>query len=180
LHARSSADFETLVIRPATVCGYSPRQRLDLTVNILTCHAVENKQIKVFGGTQKRPNIHIDDICRFYVELLGLPAPMINGRTFNAGYQNNTVMQIATTVRDIVQSRSKLGSIEIVTTPTDDNRSYHISSARIQRELGLVPQRTIEDAVQDLLTAFERGLLPNAMTDDRYYNVRLMRRVVMS
>jgi nucleoside-diphosphate-sugar epimerase len=180
LHARSSGDFETLVIRPATVCGYSPRQRLDLTVNILTTHAVENRQIKVFGGAQKRPNIHIDDICRFYVELLSLPASMINGRTFNAGFQNNTVMQIASTVQKLVESQSKLGPIAIVTTPSDDNRSYHISSARIQRELGLAPQRTIEDAVQDLLRAFERGLLPNAMSDERYYNVRLMRRMVMS
>ncbi|MDH5672767.1 MAG: SDR family oxidoreductase [Myxococcales bacterium] len=174
---RSSPDFNTLVIRPATVCGYSPRQRLDLTVNILTAHAINNGRITVFGGAQKRPNIHIGDICRFYLELLRAPEESINGRIYNAGYQNHTVSQIAEIVRSVLLGRGVLKEVEIVTTPSNDDRSYHISSERIARDLGLRANHTIEDAVSDLAEAFERGLLPDAMTDERYYNVRLMRRV---
>src|SRR2546427_2912680 len=86
-----SPSFTTVIIRPATVCGYSPRMRLDLTVNILTNHAVNKHKITVFGGTQKRPNIHIDDITELYVQLITIPAEKIAGETFNAGYQNHTV-----------------------------------------------------------------------------------------
>ena len=93
-------DFTVLILRPATVCGYSPRLRLDLTVNILTNHAVNNNRIKVFGGDQKRPNIHIEDVADLYVESLSYPKEKIAGQIFNAGYENHSVRQIADLVKE--------------------------------------------------------------------------------
>lgn len=161
--------FVTLILRPATVCGYSPRLRLDLTVNILTAHAVTNRLIKVFGGEQMRPNIHIEDMADLHVQALQWPDENIDGRIFNAGYENHRVGEIAAIVRKVVGQ-----DVKIVTTPTDDNRSYHISSDRIRRELGFVPKHTIEDAVRDLVAAFNAGKIPNSMTDNRYYNIKTM------
>ena len=164
--------FTTLIVRPSTVCGYSPRLRLDVVVNILTNNAVNTRKIKVFGGEQMRPNLHIDDMVRLYVESLEWPAPKIDGRIYNVGYHNFTVRQIADKVRTVVGP-----DIEIVTTPTDDNRSYHVSSERIKRELGFAAVRSLEDAVKDLQNAFRSNLIPNSMTDDRYYNIKRMQRL---
>lgn len=170
------ADFNTVTLRPATVCGDSPRLRLDLTVNILTNHAVNTGQIKVFGGSQKRPNIHIDDVTDLYLQLLDEPAERVSGKIFNAGYENHTVAEIATFVRDVVR-REVPGREElaIVTTPSDDLRSYHISSQKIARELGYRPRRSIEDAVRDLVQAFAAGRVPDSMQDPRYFNVEMMK-----
>lgn len=162
-------DFVTLILRPATVCGYSPRLRLDLTVNILTNHAVNNRLIEVFGGQQMRPNIHIEDVTDLYLKALEWPDEAIDGKIFNAGYENQRVAEIAEMVHQIVGP-----DVVVVTTPTDDNRSYHISSDKIKHELGFVPQHTIEDAVHDLVVAFESGKIPNPMTDTRYYNIKTM------
>jgi nucleoside-diphosphate-sugar epimerase len=170
-----SSDFTTVVIRPATVCGYSPRQRLDLTVNILTNHAVNLGRITVFGGTQMRPNIHIADVVDLYTMLLELPDERIAGQIFNAGYQNQTIAEIAGIVQEVVQQEMPgRERIEIVTTPSDDIRSYHISSEKIKRELGFVPQHTIEDAVRDLIAAFRANKIPHSMTDMGYYNIKTM------
>lgn len=173
LFRHASPEFTTVAIRPATVCGYSPRLRLDLTVNILTLSAIETGRITVFGGTQKRPNLHIDDMTDLYVSLLTMEGARIAGRTYNAGYQNHTVAEIAEIVRSVV-ARDVPGRerLEIVTTPSNDLRSYHISSERIARELGFVPKRTIEDAVRDLCRAFREGKVPNPTTDIQYYNVK--------
>ncbi|MBT3331275.1 MAG: NAD-dependent epimerase/dehydratase family protein [Rhodospirillaceae bacterium] len=161
--------FVTLTLRPATVCGYAPRLRLDLTVNILTNHAINNNKITVFGGEQKRPNINVEDMTDLYVECLQYPDEVIDGKVFNAGYENHTVSQIAEMVRSNVGE-----SVDIITTPTDDNRSYHVSSAKMQRELGFTPRHSIDDAVSSLTKAFAAGKVPNAMDDARYYNVKLM------
>jgi nucleoside-diphosphate-sugar epimerase len=161
--------FVTLTLRPATVCGYAPRLRLDLTVNILTNHAINNGKITVFGGAQKRPNINIEDMTDLYVKCLQYPDEMIDGKVFNAGYENHTVMNIAEIVRHSIGE-----GVEIATTPTDDNRSYHVSSAKMQRELGFTPRYTIDDAVDSLRDAFAAGKVPNPMTDPVYYNVKLM------
>lgn len=167
----TSCDFATVVLRPATVCGYGPRLRLDLTVNILTNHAVNHGRIRVFGGNQYRPNIHIEDITDLYVHVLDRPAAQISGSVYNAGYKNHTVAQIAGIVRDVVGRND----VEIVTEPTDDLRSYRISSEKIRRELGYEPSHTIEDAVRGLHEAFKQGRIPNAADDPRYYNVKLMK-----
>lgn len=173
LFTYQSPGFTTVTIRPATVCGYSPRLRLDLTVNILTASAIETGRITVFGGSQQRPNIHIEDMTDLYVSLLAMEPTRIAGRTYNAGYQNRTVAEIAEIVREVVAAeipgRERL---EIVTTPSNDLRSYHISSERIAQELGFVPKRTIEDAVRDLCRAFAEGRVPDALGDVRYYNVK--------
>jgi nucleoside-diphosphate-sugar epimerase len=161
--------FVALVLRPATVCGYSPRLRLDLSVNILTNQAVNNKRVTVFGGQQMRPNIHIDDITDLYVKTLEWPDEAIDGRIFNAGYENHRVIEIAEMVRGVVGE-----DVEIVTTPTDDHRSYHISSDRIKNELGFTPTHTIDDAIRDLTAAFRAGKIPNPMTDIHYYNIKMM------
>lgn len=169
----SSARFAPVIIRSATVCGYSPRMRLDLTVNILTNHAVNRGKIVVFGGSQKRPNVHIEDITDLYAALLHMPAEKVRSRTYNAGHRNFTVAEIALMVRDVVQREMpELGAIPLETTPTDDLRSYQISSELIKAELGWEARRTLEDAVVDLCRAFRSGLIPDALTDDRYYNVK--------
>jgi nucleoside-diphosphate-sugar epimerase len=168
--------FTTVVIRPATVCGYSPRTRLDLAVNILTNLAVNKRRITVFGGSQKRPNIHIDDISDLYVKLLELPAEKIDGGIWNAGYQNHTVADLAKMVKAIVESEfPEKSPIEIVTSPTDDLRSYHVGSDKIARDLGFKPKRTVEDAIRDLCRAFRAGKLPDSLDNPRYFNVKVMK-----
>ena len=165
--------FTCVTIRPATICGYSPRMRFDLSVNILTNHAINNHKITVFGGSQLRPNLHIQDMCDLYQLLLTAPDEKISGQTFNAGYQNQSIMDIAKIVRRVVKEEfPDIGEIEIVTTPTDDIRSYHINSDKIARVLGFRPKYSIEDAVRDLCKAFKAGKLPNSMTDDLYFNVK--------
>ena len=168
-----SEEFVPVVLRPATVCGYSPRQRLDLTVNVLTAHAVERGLITVFGGGQTRPNIHVQDLVDLYVLLLEAPAEKVSGRVFNAGYQNKTVAALARLVQGVVE-REVPGRerVEVVTAPTNDTRSYRIHSGRLQRELGFTPRRSIEDAVRDLIAAFRGGLLPDPLGNPRYYNLR--------
>ena len=161
--------FTTVTIRPATVCGYSPRLRLDLTVNILTNHAINKGKITVFGGEQRRPNLHIEDMTDLYLQLLAAPDKQIAGKIWNAGYHNLKVREIADVVRKVVGQ-----NIPIETQPTDDNRSYHISSAKIDREFGFKAGHSVEDAVRDLTAAFRGGRIPNPLTDIRYYNIKTM------
>jgi nucleoside-diphosphate-sugar epimerase len=167
--------FHALVLRPATVCGYAPRLRLDVVVNLLTAHAYYNRRIKVFGGPQRRPNIHIKDVCAIYVMSLGADASLIDGRIYNAGYENHPVSELAEMVRRVVGE-----DVEVVTEPTDDLRSYHISSRRIERELGFKPAHTIEEAVGDLVAAFDARLAPGAMDHPRYYNIRTMQHELLA
>jgi nucleoside-diphosphate-sugar epimerase len=173
-----SSGLVPVVIRPATICGYSSRQRLDLTVNILTNHAVNAGRITVFGGAQMRPNLHIDDMVDLYLMLLKAPDALVAGKIYNAGHQNHSVARTAEIVRDVVRRMMPdRGEVAIVTTPSDDPRSYHISSEKIKRELGFLPKRTIEDGARDLVRAFQAGRLPDPMTDVRYYNIQMMKAV---
>lgn len=168
-----SDSFTTVIIRPATVCGYSPRQRLDLAVNILTNLAVNNRKITIFGGSQKRPNIHVDDIAELYVDLLERPAAQIAGKIFNAAFENHTISELGEMVRCTVnREMPELGEIHVETSPSNDLRSYHVSSAKIRRELGWAPKRTVEDAIRDLCDAFRTGKLPNSLNDSKYFNVK--------
>jgi len=168
-----SSEFTTIIVRPATICGYSPRMRFDLSVNILTNHAVNKRVITVFGGAQKRPNIHIDDIADLYVQLLEFPDEMISGETFNAAYENHTIAALAEIVRSVVQEEFPDGDpIQIKFTPSDDMRSYHVSSQKIADRLGYVPRRSIEEAVRDICDALKAGKLPDSLDDDSYVNVR--------
>jgi nucleoside-diphosphate-sugar epimerase len=168
----TSDDFETVIIRPATVCGYAKRQRLDVVVNILTNLAYNNRKIKVFGGDQLRPNIHIQDMVNIYLEVLAAKRELVNGEIFNAGYDNFKVSDIALTVKEVVGS-----DIEIETLPTDDNRSYHVSSDKIKKTLNFVPKHTIKDAIRDLTEAFEENKLPNSLKDSKYFNIKKMQEI---
>ena len=176
LFKHQSPGFVCTTIRPATLCGYAPRQRLDLSVNILTNHAVHNRNITVFGGSQKRPNLHVQDMVDLYNLLLTVPDEKIAGQIFNAGFQNMSIMEIARIVKRVVQEMfPEKGEIPIATTPTDDIRSYHVNSDKIQRMLGFKPKHTIEDAVRDLCAAVKAGKLPNSMDDNFYFNVRRLK-----
>lgn len=172
-------DFTTIVVRPATVCGYSPRMRFDLTVNILTNHAVNRGRILVFGGEQKRPNVHIDDICELYVDLLSRPKEMVAGETFNAAYQNQTVRELAEIVRDVVEEEMPAKKpIPIETTTSNDPRSYHVSSRKIAAKLGWHPKRNIQDAVRDICHAFRAGKFPaNTLENEAFVNVRAIKKL---
>lgn len=168
--------FVTLTIRPATVCGYAPRQRLDVIVNILTNHAFNTGRVKVFGGDQLRPNIHVDDMTDLYVRSLEWADADIDGKIYNVGRENHTVRQLSDMVRNIVGTR--LGrEIAVDVVPTDDNRSYHVSSEKIRRELGFVATRSIENAVEGLAEAMAAGKLPDSMNDARYFNIKTMQAV---
>ncbi len=170
--------FTCVTLRPATICGYGPRMRLDLSVNILTNLAVNTGKITVFGGNQLRPNLHIDDMADVYEMMIEAPAESIDGETFNIGYQNLSIARIAEIVRDVVSREvPDRSSITIETTSTNDPRSYHINSDKIRRVLGYAPKRTVEDAVRDLCRAFNDGRLPRSLEDDRYFNVRRMKAV---
>src|ERR1700722_14867771 len=178
LWKHKSDDFTCTVIRPATLCGYSPRTRLDLSVNILTNHAVNKGKITVFGGNQMRPNLHIEDMVDAYVMMLEAPKEKIQGEVFNIAFQNYSIADIAKIVKKIVeQEMPELGNIEIVTTPSNDNRFYHVNSDKVRRVLGFEPKRNLEDAVRDLTRAFKNHLMPNSFDDDWYYNVRTMKKI---
>jgi len=164
-----SEDFTPVVIRPATVCGYSPRQRLDVVVNILTNLAYHKRAITIFGGKQLRPNIHINDMAKVYEILIEAPKSKISGEIFNAGYENHSVLELANTVQKVIGD-----DVSLKSSFTNDNRSYHISSKKIKKTLGFEPMNTISDAVNDLKFAFKKGLLPNSLTDEKYFNIKMM------
>lgn len=157
------------ILRPATLCGYAPRLRLDLTVNILTIHALANRRIRVFGGDQLRPNLHIGDMVNAYLEFLAAPAAKIDGQAFNIGYQNRSVKDIAQIVRTTIGD----DDIEIVFEPSDDQRSYHVNSDKVKAVLGFEPCFTIEDAVQSLLTAWQHQRIQQPF-GSMHHNIKRM------
>lgn len=167
-------NFTTVTIRPATVCGYSPRQRMDVVVNILTNLAYHKREISIFGGDQLRPNIHIADMVEAYMILLTSPKEKIAGKIFNAGYENQSVRELAETVKRVVGK-----DVKLIATPTNDNRSYHISSKKIKEELGFEAKHSISDAVEDLCDAFDKGLLFNSLENEMYFNIKRMRNLKM-
>lgn len=169
LEEERAPGFHTTIIRPATVCGFSPRQRLDVIVNIFANQAVNNGKLRIFGGTQLRPNIHIRDMCRVYRVCLELPVSQVDGRIYNVGFENLSVLQLATTVKSVVGD-----NVEMSIEPTDDLRSYHISSERIRRELNFSPEFTIEQAVRDLKRAFEEERFENPLGNPLYFNIKRM------
>ena len=166
-------DFTCTILRPATICGYSPRTRFDLSVNLLTNQAIKTGRITVFGGDQMRPNLHIDDMVDAYLLMLVAPHDKVQGEIFNIGFENRSIRDIANTVNRIVGDNH----LEVVTTPSDDPRSYRLNSDKIMHVLGFVPKRGIEDGVYDLVRAFDNHLLPDSITDDWYYNVRTMKKL---
>jgi len=169
-------DTTAVTIRPATVCGYAPRLRLDVVVNILTINALVNKKIKIFGGSQLRPNLNIKDMVRAYELLLTAPPQKIDKEIFNAGYQNLPVSEIAESVKQVIGD----DSIALETIPTEDNRSYHINSDKISQTLGFLAQHTVEEAVQSLCVAYKENQLVNPLNNSNYYNIKRMQEVNLS
>ena len=173
LNSYASDAFTVTTIRPATVCGYSPRQRLDLVVNILVNHAVNKGAIRVFGGTQYRPNLHIEDMCRAYLHVLDESPERVQQQVFNVGGINHTVTELAEIVRENVG-----GDVFLTVEPTDDNRSYRIASDHIREALGFEPHKGVPDAVRDLVDAFRAGLLPDSFEDSNYFNIQKMNEII--
>jgi nucleoside-diphosphate-sugar epimerase len=178
LKKHTDANFVGVIFRPATVCGYAPRQRLDLSVNILTNHAINKGKITVFGGDQLRPNLHIQDYADLCKLLLTAPQEKVANETFNCGFQNMSIMAIAMIVKKVVEEFfPENGNTPIDVTTSDDPRSYHINSEKIYKALGFRPKYSIEDAVRGLCTAFREGKLPNSFDDNKYFNVRTMKAI---
>ncbi len=165
----NSDDFTTVTIRPATVCGYSTRQRLDVVVNILTNLAYHNRKITVFGGDQLRPNLHINDMIESYYLVLNAKKNLISNQIFNVGFENKKVIELANIVKEIIGNDVILEKKE-----TDDNRSYHISSRKITEILNFKTQFTVEDAVIDLKKAFNEKQLVNTLENEMYFNIKRM------
>jgi nucleoside-diphosphate-sugar epimerase len=163
-------DFTTVVFRPATVCGYSLRQRFDLSVNILTAHAMINKKILVFGGAQFRPNLHIEDMVDAYVKILEAPDSLIHRNIFNVGGENLSMSQIANTVKSQMDF-----DVAIEQTHTDDLRSYRIDSTKIKDTIGFAPKRGVKEAVIDIKLAFNNGLYNKPFNDSKYINISRMK-----
>jgi nucleoside-diphosphate-sugar epimerase len=162
----SYADSMTVqIVRPATVCGYSPRQRLDVSVNMLTMQAILNGRITVFGGNQIRPNIHIDDITDLYLFLLDHPE---HAGIYNAGFENISILDIAKLVQKYVPA-------EIVVTESSDPRSYRVNSDKLLKT-GFRPKKTVEDAIKELMGMYSQGRLSN---EDRWYNLKWMEKTVL-
>jgi nucleoside-diphosphate-sugar epimerase len=168
----STKDFVTLIVRPATVCGYSPRQRLDLVVNILTNLAYHKREITIFGGDQLRPNIHIQDMARAYELFINENNEKINGKIFNIGFENQSVNQLAYQVQKVIGADVKIKKL-----PTNDNRSYHISSKKIQDELGFIANFSILNAIEDLKYVFEKKLLSDCLANENYFNIKKMQSI---
>ena len=169
LNSYKSDDFITTTIRPSTVCGYAKRQRLDLVVNILTNHAFHNREIKVFGGDQLRPNVHIDDMVDSYLAVLNADTKKVNGQVFNVGFKNQSVNELANDVREVIGD-----DVKIINSKSDDNRSYHVSSEKIRDTLGFETKYTVKNAVSDLKNAFEKKLLTNTFNDELFFNIKRM------
>jgi nucleoside-diphosphate-sugar epimerase len=153
------------IVRPATVCGYSPRMRLDLSVNMLTMQALTGNEITVFGGNQTRPNIHIDDITDLYLFLL--EQPEVRG-IYNAGFENLSIMEIAQVVSD------KIGA-PIVVSPSTDPRSYRVNSDKLLAT-GFRPRKTVNDAITEIVGKYQRGILRD---EERFHNLKWMQREVV-
>ena len=171
LFKHQSPDLVCTIIRPATVCGYAPRMRFDLTVNIITAHAVEKGIITVFGGVQKRPNLHIKDMTACYKLMLTAPEDKIAGQIFNVGAQNMKVSEVAELASAVVEREMGI-KVGIKAEPSTDVRSYHINSDKIFHVLGFKPQFTVEDAIKDLCVRFKDGYWKDALTNPLYTNVK--------
>ena len=165
-------DFIGLIIRPATVCGFSEKMRFDLSVNILTNFAYHKGYINVFGGEQYRPNIHINDMIRIYDFLIFENIEKFNGETFNAGLQNLKIKEIANIVKGVVEEKLQ-NKIDIRITKSDDIRSYRINSDKIQKILKFKFTHSIKDAVVDICDGFESGTIKDSF-NEKFQNIRVL------
>ena len=170
VRSAASKEFCTVNIRPATICGYSPRQRFDLTVNKLTADGIRKKIITVHGGEQRRPNVGISDVINLYAQLIETEASLINGKTFNFGFENHKIIDIAKIIeQELIDLNPKIEITEVF-----DNRDYHISSKYIQSVLNYKPVSSIKNEVAELRRQFEKGVFPD-IDAPQYYNLKVMK-----
>jgi nucleoside-diphosphate-sugar epimerase len=163
-------DFTCCVLRPATVCGHSKRQRLDLVVNILTNLAYNKKEVSIYGGEQLRPNINIKDMCNAYLFLIKQPKKLISGEVFNIGFENYSVNALCDLVTKNIKHKVLIKRLK-----SDDNRSYHISSKKIQKKLGFSNYYNIEDAIIELINIFKKKILIDPLNNEIYFNIKRMK-----
>ena len=169
-----SDNFITTTLRPATVCGYAPRQRLDVVVNILTNLAFHKREITIFGGKQLRPNINIQDMANAYINIIEAPIEKVNKQIFNVGGENHSVEELAVIVRNQIGK-----DVSLTKTPTNDDRSYHISSQKIYETINFRPTHSIDDAVLSLKKAFEENELKDPLENKLYFNIKTMQSIKM-
>ena len=163
-----SNDIKIHNIRPATVCGWSPRMRLDVSVNMLTFQALKNNKITVFGGSQVRPNIHIQDMIRVYEHFLNENHNIKSGN-YNAGFENISILQIAENISAKISS-------EIVITESNDPRSYRQNSDKLL-STGFIHSYSVEDAIDEIIKRYAAGEL---VDKDEYHTVKTMKNLELS
>lgn len=172
LLSHTNSNFFGTVVRPATVCGYSPRQRLDLVVNILTNFAYFKKKIKIFGGFQLRPNIHISDMVNSYLCIINSERSKVKDQIFNVGFENHSVQKLAELVAANIDDKIDLEYLD-----SNDNRSYHIDSKKISSTLNFKPRKNINEAIKDLIKAFQKKNLYNTFDNVEYFNIKKMQKI---
>ncbi len=166
-------ELEYVFVRPSTLCGYAPRLRLDLSVNILTINALINNKIKIFGGEQMRPALHINDMTRFYKLMLEAPKEKIHQQAFNVSCENKTIKDIGKMVKRVIGD----SSIEFEVTPSEDNRSYHVNADKMKRVLGFECKYSLQDAVRSIIEAYNNGLIIDGLNNPFYYNIKRMNEI---
>jgi nucleoside-diphosphate-sugar epimerase len=165
--------FTGIIIRPATVCGFSEKMRFDLTVNILTNFAYNKGYIRVFGGKQSRPNLHIDDMCELYKKLISQDIKKINGEIFNVGTENLKILEVAEKVKSVMKKKLNKNDIEIRVEESADIRSYMINSDKIKNILGFQFKKTVINAIEDLCDAFEKKIIKDSFSDE-WSNIKVL------
>lgn len=170
LLAERDNSMPVTIVRPAAICGYSPRLRLDLSVNTLTIHALVNHKMTVYGGEQQRSQIHVKDISDFYLKLLDYPENKINSQIYNVTCGNFKIIEIARLISTTLIDQDI--SLEVI--PQNDNRSYHISGKKAREELGFIPKFSVADAITDVKNAYESGLIKKPLSNPRFYNHKVI------
>jgi nucleoside-diphosphate-sugar epimerase len=167
-------NFVGLIIRPATVCGFSEKMRFDLTVNILTNYAYNKGYLRVFGGKQSRPNLHIDDMCELYKKIISEDVSSFNGEIYNAGTENLKIIEIAEKVKSLIEKKYKIkGDIDIRVEESADIRSYMINSDKIQKHLGFMFKKNVNDAIEDLCKAFDKHMIIDSFSE-KWSNIKVL------
>ena len=165
--------FEYVFVRPATLCGYAPRLRLDLSINILTLNGLVNEKIKVFGGTQMRPALNIRDMVRFYELMLTAETHLINHKAFNVSYDNKTIQELAVQVKKTINNKKVIISKEL----SNDSRSYHVNADKIKNELKFECKYNFNDAINSIISNYELGILIDPLNNELYHNVKRMKNI---
>ena len=163
----SSLDFTTVSMRCGTVCGWSPRMRFDLSVNTLTAIALQNNELTVWGGEQRRPQIDIQDVTDFFMALIEIDSEKINGKIFNAAGHNYKISDLAEAIQKTINEKLIIKNMPA----RADERSYHVCSDKIKNELGLSPKYNITDAIQSIYNAYKKKLWTDYTSAD-YNNVK--------